>query len=271
MCRFVTVAASHDAAGPAEGPSRGDMSVAIGRFGGFLFMSPRDIGLFLRSARTDASIARMRATDGDLAAFDAAYEGGDPWASADPRYVYQRRKYDVLASLLPPRRFARALDLGSGLGLMARRLAAHADEVVGIDISEAAVAHATTAHRDLPQLSFMQGDMMALPAVLEGSFDLLVLADTLYYLPPPLTDATLKEVALRLARLLRPGGVCLLANHYFSGADADSRLSRRIHQAFAWSPGLQVTAEHRRPFYLVTMLERPGDDAGPITRSVLGT
>jgi SAM-dependent methyltransferase len=237
------------------------MSATIGRLGGFLFMSPRDIGLFLRSARTDAGIAKLRATQGDQAAFDAAYAGGDPWASADPRYLYQRRKYDVLASLLPPRRFARALDLGTGLGLMARRLAAHADEVVGIDISSAAVAHAQAAHRDLPQLTFQQGDMLALPASLEGTFDLLVLADTLYYLPPPLTDATLKQVALRLAALLRPGGVCLLANHFFSGADAESRLSRRIHQAFAWSPGLQVTAEHRRPFYLVTILERPGSSA----------
>jgi SAM-dependent methyltransferase len=233
------------------------MSAVTSRTSGFFFMSPRDIALFLRSARTDASIAKMRATHGAAAAFDAAYEGGDPWASADPRYLYQRRKYDVLAGLLPPRRFARALDLGTGLGLMARRLAAHADEVVGIDISAAAVTHAKAANRDLPQLSFAQGDVTALPESLEGGFDLLVVADTLYYLPPPLTDATLKQIALRLARLLRPGGICLLANHYFSGADADSRISRRIHQAFAWSPGLQVVSEHRRPFYLATLLERP--------------
>jgi SAM-dependent methyltransferase len=237
------------------------MSATIGRAGSLLFMRPRDIFLFVRSARTDAGIAKLRSTHGDPAAFDAAYANGDPWASADPRYLYQRHKYDVLASLLPPRRFARALDLGTGLGLMARRLTAHADAVLGIDISATAVAHAQAAHRDLPQLSFQQGDILALPASMDGAFDLLVLADTLYYLPPPLTDATLKHVALRLAQLLRPGGVCLLANHFFSGADADSRVSRRIHQAFAWSPGLQVTAEHRRPFYLVTVLERPGGSA----------
>jgi len=233
------------------------MSATIGRAGSFLFMRPRDIFLFVRSARTDAGIAKLRSTHGDPAAFDAAYANGDPWASADPRYLYQRHKYDVLASLLPPRRFARALDLGTGLGLMARRLTAHADAVLGIDISATAVAHAQAAHRDLPQLSFQQGDILALPASMDGAFDLLVLADTLYYLPPPLTDATLKHVALRLAQLLRPGGVCLLANHFFSGADAESRLSRRIHQAFAWSPGLQVTAEHRRPFFLVTIMQRP--------------
>ena len=219
------------------------------------FMSPRDIGLFLRSARTDAAITGLRDSLGQAGAFDEIYRSGDPWASGDPRYIYQNRKYDVLMGLLPKRRFARALDLGAGLGLLSRKLAAHSDEVVGVDISARAMQRAALAHADLPQISFQQGDALNLPATLNGGFDLLVIADTLYYLPPPLQDATLKALAQRLALLLRPGGVCLLANHYFSGADADSRLSRRIHQAFAWSPALTVTAEYRRPFYLVSLLE----------------
>jgi SAM-dependent methyltransferase len=220
-----------------------------------MFMSPRDIGLFLRSARTDARVADLRASVGAAAAFDEVYSRGDPWASADPRYFYQRRKYDVLLGLLPKRRFARALDLGAGAGLLSRKLTAYADSVIGIDISAKAIAQAEAASSDVPTLSYRQGDVQDLPADLDGGFDLLVVADTLYYLPPPLDDATLKGLAQRLARLLRPGGVCLLANHYFSGADADSRLSRRIHQAFAWSPALTLIAAHRRPFYLVSLLE----------------
>ena len=219
------------------------------------FMTPRDIGLFLRSARTDAAIAADRPRMGAAAAFDAAYAEGDPWASGDQRYRYQRHKYQVIASLLPQRHYVRALDLGCGMGLLSRHLAAVADTVLGIDIAHSAVSQARAAHADLPHLSFAQGDVLDVPTKLDGTFDLVVLADTLYYLPPPLTDATLKAVALRMARLLRPGGVCLLANHFFTGADADSRLSRRIHRAFAWSPALQVTAEHRRPFYLVTVME----------------
>lgn len=231
------------------------MSDVAGRERGGFFMRPRDIGLFLRSARTDAKIATLRDEVGNQEAFDAVYRGGDPWASADPRYLYQQRKYDVLAGLLPKRRFARALDLGSGLGLMARRLSAFADEVLGLDIAPAAVAHARTAHADLPHVQFVQGDVMSLDPALDGGFDLLVIADTLYYLPPPLTDVTMKRVAVRVARLLRPGGLCLLANHYFAGFEADSRVSRRIHSAFAWSPAWRLVSEHRRPFYLATLLE----------------
>jgi SAM-dependent methyltransferase len=231
------------------------MSGFVGGLAGRFFMSPRDIGLFVRSARTDASIAGLRLSLGQAGAFDEVYRAGDPWASADPRYVYQRRKYDVLLGLLPKRHFARALDLGAGTGLLSRKLAAYAGEVMGVDISANAVAQAEAASLALPQLSFRQGDVLDLPADLDGRFDLLVVADTLYYLPPPLQDDTLKALAQRLARLLRPGGVCLLANHYFSGMDADSRLSRRIHQAFAWSPAWTLAAEYRRPFYLVSVLE----------------
>ena len=225
------------------------------RLRSYLFMSPRDIGLFLRSARTDSAIAQTRRRDGDEAAFDAAYAGGDPWASGDNRYLYQRRKYDVIAALLPAgRRFGRALDLGTGLGLLARRIAGRADSVLGLDISQSAVDGARRRHAGVGNLRFDRGDVRDLPVEMDGRFDLVVIADTLYYLPQPISDAVLKATALRAAALLAPGGICLLANHYFFSADSDSRLSRRIHDAFAWSPGFQVQSEHRRPFYLVSVL-----------------
>lgn len=224
------------------------------RLAAWRFISPRDIGLFLRSARTDAAIARARQRHGDQAAFEQAYAGGDPWASGESRYLYQRRKYDVIAGLLPDRRFVQALDLGAGLGLLTRRVAERADSVLGLDISPSAVAAARARHAGVPNLAFEQGDVQRLPASLDGGFDLVVIADVLYYLPQPITDAVLDAMALRVAALLAPGGVCLLANHYFFAADGDSRLSRRIHDAFARSPGFERVSEHRRPFYLVSVL-----------------
>ena len=201
--------------------------------GGFP-LAPRDIGLFLRSARTDAKIQRLM--------------------PADPRYTYQRHKYGVLSRLLPSHRYGNVLDLGSGLGDLARLLAARSDRVLGLDISQVARDHATERHREAANLSFQQGDILDLPAHYDGTFDLVMAADTLYYLPPPIDDSTLKRLATRLARLLQPGGTLLLANHFFFAADQDSRLSRRIHRAFAWSPSFRVVSEHRRPFYLASLL-----------------
>jgi len=56
----------------------------------------------------------------------------------------------------------------------------------------------------------------------EAHFDLIVLADTLYYIEP-LTDARLKAIADSLSMKLAPGGLLLLVNHYFFGMDVPSR------------------------------------------------
>jgi SAM-dependent methyltransferase len=226
------------------------------------FISPRDVGLFLRSARTDAEISRVRNERGNRAAFEAAYtRSEDPWAAADPRYRYQARKYHGLMEYLPQdRRFVRALDLGCGLGLLSQHLARCADEVLGLDIAEAAVERARLRATGIPNVRFEQGDIMHLPRALDGGFDLVVLADTLYYLPE-VDDALLETLALRVSDLLIPGGLCLLANHHFAGIDRDSRISRRIHRAFTWSPRFRVLRDGQRPFYLVSLLEEAGPSA----------
>jgi SAM-dependent methyltransferase len=230
-------------------------------------MALRDIGLFLKSAGTDRAIARLRdelcyagydPTVGNRLAFETIYrELGDPWASVHRHYRYQAWKYERIVECLPAgRRFRQALDLGCGLGLLSRKLSARADHVLGIDIAEAAVEKARRDSPDDTRLSFHQDDMQNLPGYLDGVFDLVAIADTLYYLPPPIQDQTLKTIAARVARLLEPGGLCLLVNHYFFSGDPESRVSRRIHDAFTWSPGLTRTSETRRPFYLVTVLSK---------------
>ena len=219
------------------------------------FILPRDFSLFLVSARTDAAIERTRARAGARAAFEEAYtRSGDPWRSAALRYRYQGLKYEQIMALLPARRFRRTLDLGCGLGLLSQHLARRSDAVLGLDVAEAAVGHARRRAAGIANLSFEQGDILDLPASLDAPFDLVVVADTLYYLSP-LGDDLLKALSARLARLLAPGGILLLANHFFFAADAGSRLTRRIHDAFTWSPHLSATGHHRRSFFLATLLK----------------
>lgn len=223
----------------------------------WLFMMPRDIGLFLRSAKTDLRISEIRATDGARAAFEAAYsERDDPWESDNPRYSYQRWKYEALMAALPEgRRYARTLDLGCGMGALSLALTRVSDDVLGLDIAEAAVAQARRRTGAQPGLRFEQGDINALDPALNGRFDLVVVADTLYYLSE-LDDTSLKAAATLVAGLLAPDGLCLLTNHYFFSGDKDSRLTRRIHDAFAWSPSLTLLSTRRRPFYLTSILSR---------------
>jgi SAM-dependent methyltransferase len=119
------------------------------------------------------------------------------------------------------------------------------------------LAHATRRAAGIGNLSFTQGDILELPDELDGQFDLLVIADTLYYLSP-LSDDLLKTLSMRLARLLTPEGICVLANHFFFAADAESRVSRRIHDAFCWSQGFDLLSQHRKAFFLASLLSRRG-------------
>ena len=224
-----------------------------------IFMYPRDIALFLQSARTDSAIVAAKETIGARGAFEAAYtDSADPWRSASPRYRYQRRKYEVLVSLLPRGKiYASVLDLGCGLGTLSRLLAPRAGQVLGVDLAQAAVDRSAAASTGFSNVQFRQGDVTALPRDLDGRFDLVVVADTLYYLMA-LGDGALDTVATRIAEMLTPGGTCLLANHYFARWDKDSRLSRRIHDRFIQSgrfhPGVRAPA---------AVLSRQPADEGP--------
>ncbi|SMF00116.1 Nodulation protein S (NodS) [Tistlia consotensis] len=221
------------------------------------FISVRDVGLFLASARSDARLESLRRDGPAAAAFDRLYADAahnDPWASGRPQYQYQRRKYDALARLLPKRRYRRALDLGCGLGLFSERLSCCADQVLGIDISEVAIGRAAERTRRAGNVELRQGDILDLGPELDGSFDLVVVADTIYYLPQPIQDTTLKALAARISELLAPDGILLVANHYFPMPNAETRLTRRIHQSFQWSPRLTLFSEHKGAFFLASLL-----------------
>jgi SAM-dependent methyltransferase len=220
-----------------------------------VFIRPRDFWLFIVSAKTDAHLDRLRAELGYRSAFETLYrDSADPWQSVSPRYRYQQRKYEVVMSFLPKDRvYGLVLDLGCGLGSLARHLASRAKHVIGIDIAQAAVDRARIMHVDIANLGFEQGDILDIPAELDGKVDLITIADTLYYLPN-LTEEKLNCIALRIRDLLAPGGICMLTDHFFFRWHKATRLSIQIHRAFSSSPRFRSIAEHTRPFYLTTLL-----------------
>ncbi len=220
------------------------------------FMSLRDLAFWWRSARADARLARLRKEHGDQAAFDLLYrDQPDPWGAASDQFRYQGLKYRRLIGLLPRRRFASVLDIGCGLGVFSRLLAAHADRVLGFDFAAAAVEQARQASVEVPNVTFEEGDILHLEALPDGGFDLVVIADVLYYLSP-LSDEVVTTIAQEVARLLAPGGVLLLANHCFFGWDAESRQTRHMHRVVQAAADWQRRRERWRPFYLASVLHR---------------
>jgi SAM-dependent methyltransferase len=220
------------------------------------FMSLRDLSFWIRSAKADSLLKRLRREHGDEEAFNRLYKTlPDPWFTTAPQYRYQPLKYQVVLSMLPDRAYHRALDIGCGVGTFSRLLAQRAEQVVGVDLSQSAVNDAARASIAVPNVEFRQADMLKLDSASLGQFDLVVLLDTIYYLPD-LSDRGLQAAREQVLKMLAPGGTLLLVNHYFFQLDSHSRMTRSIHKCFQSANGMRLESQHRRPFYLVSMLER---------------
>jgi 2-polyprenyl-3-methyl-5-hydroxy-6-metoxy-1,4-benzoquinol methylase len=220
-----------------------------------LFMTLRDIAFWVRSARSDATLAKLQTTMGLRESLDQLYRSKcDPWGATLRRFRYQRQKYETLISMLPRRQYDNVLDVGCGLGEFARQLTPYAGQILAIDISSEAIAQARRMSKGLAKVRYAQADIYDFGA--HGRcFDLIVLADVLYYMTP-LTDRMLKVLAEKIAGLLAPDGLLLLANHYFFKIDQASRQTRYIHDFFRRSSRLVSMAEYAGAFYLATIVKR---------------
>lgn len=141
------------------------------------------------------------------------------------RYVHgthpeeQRRLADLNALVnqatldaIRPGRGERTLDVGSGLGQLARSIArATGERVVGIDRSAAQIARARTlaaAQGESGFVEFREGDAMELPLASHewGMFDLAHARFLLEHLPKP------QVVVNAMARAVKPGGRVVLCD-----------------------------------------------------------
>ncbi len=107
------------------------------------------------------------------------------------------------------RRFAagrRVLDVACGEGYGSALLAEVASEVVGIDISGEAIAHANASYAGRPRLRFVRGSAAALPLP-DRSVELVVSFETIEHLPRDLQPRMIAEVA----RVLTGDGVLVLS------------------------------------------------------------
>jgi SAM-dependent methyltransferase len=134
---------------------------------------------------------------------DHFYLEQDPWRYAD--HADDTRRKNELLSLLPSSRFRRTLDIGCGNGFLTFDLPG--DEVVGVDLSSAAVSWANQGREvrsDAARFSFLTSSLFEIESTRFGTFDLVVITGVLY---PQYIGRTSSLVRQRIDAVLEEGGI----------------------------------------------------------------
>ena len=113
----------------------------------------------------------------------------DPWnyTSSD----YERQKHASTLNSLSRHRYSSALEIGCSIGVMTKLLAERCDRLLSVDVVERALQQARQRCAAETHVEFVQ---MRVPEDWpQGSFDLIVISEILYYLSAAEVDALVAQ------------------------------------------------------------------------------
>ncbi len=179
--------------------------------------------------------------------FERLYDGADdPWSFATS--PYENAKYDDSLAALGPH-YARAFEIGCSVGVLTRRLAERCGDLLAVDVSARALAHARDRCAGIAHLRFARLDV---PAEFPGElFDLIVLSEVAYYW----SDERFALARERIAAALDPGGELLLV-HFLPHVAGHVRGGDAVHEAFSRDPRFARAHGHRAERYRLDLLRR---------------
>ncbi len=212
-----------------------------------------------RSALRKAEKARSGATDGFWSDawresslppeyFRRIYEqNADPWGFQTSSY--EAGKYRTTLESLPRARYGRGVEVGCSIGVLTEQLAGRCDELVGLDVSEAALGQARRRLAGRGGVAFQQ---MEFPKQLpEGTFDLVVISEVAYYWQ--MTD--LKVAARKIAELQDAGGHLVLV-HWTPRVSDYPLTGDTVHDYWISRPEWRTVRSMRQERFRLDVLER---------------
>lgn len=171
----------------------------------------------------------------------------DPWDLATK--WHDRRKYAVTVASLPREHYRRCYEPGASVGLLTALLAPRCDEILAVDSVDSAVEQARSLLGEFPNVRVERAN---LPAELpDGTFDLIVVGDLLYYFNAADLDATLHGLVERL----EPGGD-LVGVHFRDRVNGGNYDGFQAHEALAARPGLERVVHHEDEWFLLDVFRR---------------
>jgi len=146
----------------------------------------------------DSYFARVYAADDDPWGFEARW--------------YEKRKYALSLAALPRERYARAFEAGCSFGVLSELLAARCAQLLACELVPAVAGR---ARRRLASHPHVHVETAAIPEYWpDGTLDLVVLSEVVYYLTPE----GVRELLQRLEASLRDDAH-VLAVHYRGATD----------------------------------------------------
>ena len=180
--------------------------------------------------------------------FDRVYAANsDPWNFSQS--AYERYKYADTLAHLPRPRYSSGLEVGCSIGVLTEQLAGRCDRLLGVDVSEAALAQARRRCERLPQVSFARLHMPEEEP--NGTFDLLMISEIAYYWTRP----DLERAMAMLAAHQRGGGHLLLV-HWTPKVHDYPLTGDEVHDAWLARPEWRVLHDAARERYRLSVLER---------------
>ena len=179
--------------------------------------------------------------------FESLYaESTDPWGFETSEY--ERRKYGRTLEALGDRRFYRAFEAGSSIGVFTAMLAPRCDELLAVDASERA---ARIARERLSGQEHVRVERRTLPEQMpDGPFNLIVASEILYYWP----REVVLEALRRFEEILSPGGV-ILAVHWRKETRTYPLQGDEVHELLVENTRLTNVKTIREPEYRLDVFE----------------
>lgn len=172
----------------------------------------------------------------------------DPWSYTTS--WYERRKRSMTLAALPEESYESGLELGCSIGTLSEELAQRCQQFLGVDASSAALAQAA---KRLSRFPSAETRHLTMPGEWpEGTFDLVVLSETGYYLSPD----ELTELLARIEASTRPGGTLVLCHwrHPISGWQLDAEA---VHAMARKKLGWPTHGLYREKDFMLEILLAP--------------
>ncbi len=199
------------------------------------------------------------------------FETPDPWNYRSP---YEREKYELTLSLIPPHGIRSALEIACAEGIFTESLAKRVEQLKAVDISERALQRARQLCARLSNVTFDRFDLAA--DDIPENQDLIVCSEVLYFLKD---EVELAAFALRVRDALALGGRFVTA-HAFVLVDDKTRTgfdwnnpfgAAKIHDVLASTPGLRLEKAIITELYRVDAFIRVDDETKAASPSITYT